>query len=190
MSPIDRTFCHWPVGSVPVMMERWTFTFPLHRQASGRPGSSGSLAGSTTHSARSTGRTSAPACSCSPTAWLSPTVRRTRTPNSCSAHGLPCCMNRRPAAGRPGAGSGRPARASRPNPVARPAGTASGRRPRPAPVPWPEMIRAVLAICVPLSASLALGKGTLGVLPAMGRSGRCGRSGTRPWGSWPGSPGR
>ena len=41
-------------------------------------------------------------------------------------------------------------------------------RPRPAPVPWPEMIRAALAICVPLSASLALGKGTLGVLPAMG----------------------
>ena len=41
-------------------------------------------------------------------------------------------------------------------------------RPRPAPVPWPEMIRAALAICVPLSVSLALGKGTLGVLPAMG----------------------
>jgi uncharacterized membrane protein YccC len=41
-------------------------------------------------------------------------------------------------------------------------------RPRPAPVPWPEMVRAVLAICVPLSVSLALGKGNLGVLPAMG----------------------
>ena len=41
-------------------------------------------------------------------------------------------------------------------------------RPKRAPVPWPEMIRAVLAICVPLSASLALGQGTLGVLPAMG----------------------
>jgi uncharacterized membrane protein YccC len=41
-------------------------------------------------------------------------------------------------------------------------------RPRPAPVPWPEMFRAVVAICVPLSVSLALGKGTLGVLPAMG----------------------
>jgi hypothetical protein len=41
-------------------------------------------------------------------------------------------------------------------------------RPRPAPVPWPEMIRAALAICVPLSAALALGKGPLGVLPAMG----------------------
>ena len=41
-------------------------------------------------------------------------------------------------------------------------------RPRPAPVPWPEMARAVLAICVPLSVSLALGKGSIGVLPAMG----------------------
>src|ERR1039458_1442892 len=30
------------------------------------------------------------------------------------------------------------------------------------------MIRGVLAICVPLSAALALGKGTIGVLPAMG----------------------
>ena len=41
-------------------------------------------------------------------------------------------------------------------------------RPRPAPVPWPEMFRAAVAICVPLSVSLALGKGSLGVLPAMG----------------------
>ena len=41
-------------------------------------------------------------------------------------------------------------------------------RPRQAPVPWPEMIRAALAICVPLSAGLALGRGSLGVLPAMG----------------------
>jgi uncharacterized membrane protein YccC len=41
-------------------------------------------------------------------------------------------------------------------------------RPRRAPVPWPEMIRATLAICVPLSAALALGRGSLGVLPAMG----------------------
>ncbi len=32
-------------------------------------------------------------------------------------------------------------------------------RPRPAPVPWPEMVRAALAICVPLSASLAQGLG-------------------------------
>ena len=41
-------------------------------------------------------------------------------------------------------------------------------RPRPAPVPWPEMIRAALAICVPLSVAFALGHGPLGVLPATG----------------------
>ncbi len=41
-------------------------------------------------------------------------------------------------------------------------------RPKRTPVPWPEMIRAVLAICVPLSVSLALGQRALGVLPAMG----------------------
>src|SRR5690349_4232520 len=41
-------------------------------------------------------------------------------------------------------------------------------RPRRAPVPWPEMARAALAICVPLSASYAAGRGTLGVLPATG----------------------
>jgi uncharacterized membrane protein YccC len=41
-------------------------------------------------------------------------------------------------------------------------------RPRPAPVPWPGMVRAALAICVPLSVALATGKGSLGVLPAMG----------------------
>jgi uncharacterized membrane protein YccC len=41
-------------------------------------------------------------------------------------------------------------------------------RPRPAPLPWPDMIRALLAICVPLSAALAVGKATLGVLPATG----------------------
>jgi uncharacterized membrane protein YccC len=41
-------------------------------------------------------------------------------------------------------------------------------RPRRAPVPWPEMVRATLAICVPLSVALAAGRGTLGVLPAMG----------------------
>ena len=39
-------------------------------------------------------------------------------------------------------------------------------RPRRAPVPWPEMARAALAICVPLSASFAAGRGSLGVLPA------------------------
>ncbi len=41
-------------------------------------------------------------------------------------------------------------------------------RPRRAPVPWPEMIRAAIAICVPLSVAFALGRGSLGVLPAMG----------------------
>jgi uncharacterized membrane protein YccC len=41
-------------------------------------------------------------------------------------------------------------------------------RPKPAPVPWPQMLRAALAICVPLSAGLALGDRALGVLPAMG----------------------
>ena len=41
-------------------------------------------------------------------------------------------------------------------------------RPRRAPVPWPEMARAALAICVPLSAAYAAGRGTLGVLPATG----------------------
>ena len=40
-------------------------------------------------------------------------------------------------------------------------------RPKPAPVPWPAMLRALLAVCVPLSVSLALGS-TLGILPAMG----------------------
>jgi len=41
-------------------------------------------------------------------------------------------------------------------------------RPRRAPVPWPEMARAALAICVPLSVSFAAGRGSLGVLPATG----------------------
>jgi uncharacterized membrane protein YccC len=41
-------------------------------------------------------------------------------------------------------------------------------RPRPAPVPWPSMIRATLAVSVPLAVALALGHKTLGVLPAMG----------------------
>src|SRR5947209_16855069 len=41
-------------------------------------------------------------------------------------------------------------------------------RPRRAPVPWPEMARAALAICVPLSVSFAAGRPTLGVLPATG----------------------
>jgi uncharacterized membrane protein YccC len=41
-------------------------------------------------------------------------------------------------------------------------------RPKPAPLPWPDMIRAALAICVPLAAAFALGKASIGVLPAMG----------------------
>jgi uncharacterized membrane protein YccC len=41
-------------------------------------------------------------------------------------------------------------------------------RPKPAPLPWPGMIRAALAICLPLSVAFAVGKGTLGVLPAIG----------------------
>ena len=41
-------------------------------------------------------------------------------------------------------------------------------RPKPAPLPWPDMIRAALAICVPLSVAFAVGRGTIGVLPAMG----------------------
>jgi len=41
-------------------------------------------------------------------------------------------------------------------------------RPRRAPVPWPEMTRAALAICVPLSLAYAAGQAALGVLPATG----------------------
>jgi uncharacterized membrane protein YccC len=41
-------------------------------------------------------------------------------------------------------------------------------RPKPAPLPWPDMIRAALAICVPLATAFALGKPSVGVLPAMG----------------------
>lgn len=41
-------------------------------------------------------------------------------------------------------------------------------RQRRAAVPWPEMLRAAFAICLPLSVALAAGKGKLGVLPAMG----------------------
>ena len=41
-------------------------------------------------------------------------------------------------------------------------------RPKPAPLPWPDMIRAALAICAPLSVAFAVGRGTIGVLPAMG----------------------
>jgi uncharacterized membrane protein YccC len=41
-------------------------------------------------------------------------------------------------------------------------------RPRPAPVPWGEMLRAVLAICVPLSVGIAVGRRDVGTLPAIG----------------------
>src|SRR5258708_33732705 len=42
-------------------------------------------------------------------------------------------------------------------------------RPRPAPVPWGEMIRAALAIGVPLSVGMALGRRDMGLLSALGR---------------------
>jgi uncharacterized membrane protein YccC len=41
-------------------------------------------------------------------------------------------------------------------------------RPKPAPVPWPDMARAVLAIWAPLAAGLFTGHGKLGLLPALG----------------------
>jgi uncharacterized membrane protein YccC len=41
-------------------------------------------------------------------------------------------------------------------------------RQRRAPVPWPDMARAALAICVPLSVAFATHRDSLGVLPAMG----------------------
>ncbi|HEX4656385.1 MAG TPA: FUSC family protein [Streptosporangiaceae bacterium] len=41
-------------------------------------------------------------------------------------------------------------------------------RPHPAPVPWGEMARAALAIGVPLSVGMALGRRDIGLLPAVG----------------------
>ena len=41
-------------------------------------------------------------------------------------------------------------------------------RPKPAPLPWPDMIRAALAISVPLSVAFGLNRATIGILPAMG----------------------
>ena len=41
-------------------------------------------------------------------------------------------------------------------------------RPKPAPLPWPDMIRATLAICVPLGTGFAVGKPSIGLLPATG----------------------
>ena len=39
-------------------------------------------------------------------------------------------------------------------------------RPKPAPLPWPDMIRAALAICVPLAAAFAAVVGLAGFEPA------------------------
>src|SRR5579859_6483620 len=41
-------------------------------------------------------------------------------------------------------------------------------RPKPAPLPWPDMIRSALAICVPLGVAFAVGKTSIGLLPATG----------------------
>jgi uncharacterized membrane protein YccC len=41
-------------------------------------------------------------------------------------------------------------------------------RPKPAPLPWPDMIRSALAVCLPLGLAFAVGKTTIGVLPALG----------------------
>ena len=41
-------------------------------------------------------------------------------------------------------------------------------RPKPAPLPWPDMIRAALATSVPLAVGFAVGKPTIGLLPAAG----------------------
>jgi uncharacterized membrane protein YccC len=41
-------------------------------------------------------------------------------------------------------------------------------RPKPAPLPWPDMIRSALAICVPLGTAFAVGKTSIGLLPALG----------------------
>jgi len=41
-------------------------------------------------------------------------------------------------------------------------------RPRPAPVPWGAMVRAALAVCVPLSVGFVAGRRDIGLLPATG----------------------
>jgi hypothetical protein len=41
-------------------------------------------------------------------------------------------------------------------------------RPKPAPLPWADMIRTTLAICVPLGVAFGVGKTTIGLLPATG----------------------
>jgi uncharacterized membrane protein YccC len=49
-----------------------------------------------------------------------------------------------------------------------PAWLVTAMRPRRAPVPWGEMLRAAIAICVPLGAGIASGQRLLGLLTAMG----------------------
>jgi uncharacterized membrane protein YccC len=41
-------------------------------------------------------------------------------------------------------------------------------RPRPAPVPWAAMVRAALAVCVPLAAGIVAGRRDVGLVPAIG----------------------
>src|SRR5271154_1970777 len=41
-------------------------------------------------------------------------------------------------------------------------------RPKRAPLPWPDMIRTALAVCVPLGVAFAVGNTTIGLLPAVG----------------------
>jgi hypothetical protein len=45
-------------------------------------------------------------------------------------------------------------------------------RPKPAPVPWGAMVHAALAICVPLSVGIAVGRRDVGLVLAPAR-GRC-----------------
>jgi uncharacterized membrane protein YccC len=49
-----------------------------------------------------------------------------------------------------------------------PAWLVTAMRPKPAPVPWAEMLRAGIAICVPMAAGIASGQRVLGLLIAMG----------------------
>ena len=49
-----------------------------------------------------------------------------------------------------------------------PAWLVTAMRPKPAPVPWAEMLRAGIAICVPMAAGIASGQRAIGLLIAMG----------------------
>jgi uncharacterized membrane protein YccC len=49
-----------------------------------------------------------------------------------------------------------------------PAWLVTAMRPKPAPVPWAEMLRAGIAICVPMAAGIASGQRAVGLLIAMG----------------------